>query len=164
MSCFIFRLFGIKIKLKPFNISFIRIFVLNFIKMNYEAYQLENGIRVVHHRVGGLIAHVGLLINTGSRDEKEKEHGLAHLIEHMVFKGTGKRKAFHILSRLEDVGAQGNDHRARGRLHGDQCLSGVDRARGDQLAPASASEGGPHSIDEDDASQLHGFPSVCAPR
>jgi predicted Zn-dependent peptidase len=76
--------------------------------MDYEAYQLGNGIRVVHQRVTGLIAHAGLLINAGSRDEMDHEHGIAHLIEHMVFKGTRKRKAYHIISRLEDVGGEIN--------------------------------------------------------
>jgi predicted Zn-dependent peptidase len=76
--------------------------------MDYEAYRLENGIRVVHQRVAGLIAHVGLIINAGSRDEQDYEHGIAHFIEHMVFKGTKKRKAYHIISRLEDVGGEIN--------------------------------------------------------
>jgi len=76
--------------------------------MDYKAYQLENGIRVVHQRVAGLIAHVGLIINAGSRDEKDHEHGMAHFIEHMVFKGTQRRKAYHIISRLEDVGGELN--------------------------------------------------------
>ena len=76
--------------------------------MDYRAYRLDNGIRVVHQRVKGLIAHAGLLINTGSRDELENEHGIAHFIEHMVFKGTRKRKAYHILSRMEDVGGEIN--------------------------------------------------------
>jgi predicted Zn-dependent peptidase len=54
------------------------------------------------------VAHCGLVINTGSRDEKHEEHGIAHFIEHMLFKGTTKRKAYHILSRLEDVGGELN--------------------------------------------------------
>ena len=54
------------------------------------------------------MAHCGLIINTGSRDESDQEHGIAHFIEHMLFKGTKKRKAFHILSRLEDVGGELN--------------------------------------------------------
>lgn len=76
--------------------------------LEYQAYRLENGIRVVHHRVSGLIAHTGLIINTGSRDETEEEHGMAHFVEHMVFKGTRRRKAYHIISRLEDVGGEIN--------------------------------------------------------
>src|SRR5664279_2464585 len=69
---------------------------------------LDNGIRLVHFRIPGLVAHCGLVINTGSRDETLKEHGIAHFIEHMLFKGTKKRKAYHILSRLEDVGGELN--------------------------------------------------------
>jgi predicted Zn-dependent peptidase len=69
---------------------------------------LNNGIRLVHHRIPGIVAHCGIIINTGSRDETDKEHGIAHFIEHMLFKGTSKRKAYHILSRLEDVGGELN--------------------------------------------------------
>jgi predicted Zn-dependent peptidase len=76
--------------------------------MDYEAYQMANGIRLVHARVPNLVAHMGLIMGTGSRDELEHEHGMAHLIEHMVFKGTRKRKAYHIVSRLEDVGGEIN--------------------------------------------------------
>jgi predicted Zn-dependent peptidase len=76
--------------------------------MNLLLYTLDNGIRLVHHRIPGLVAHCGLILNTGSRDETAPEHGMAHFIEHMLFKGTKKRKAFHILSRLEDVGGELN--------------------------------------------------------
>jgi predicted Zn-dependent peptidase len=55
-----------------------------------------------------MIAHCGLFINTGSRDEKTSEHGMAHFIEHLVFKGTVKRKAHHIINRLETVGGEIN--------------------------------------------------------
>jgi predicted Zn-dependent peptidase len=69
---------------------------------------LDNGIRLVHQRIPGLVAHCGIIINTGSRDESDHEHGIAHFIEHMLFKGTKKRKAYYILSRLEDVGGELN--------------------------------------------------------
>lgn len=69
---------------------------------------LDNGIRLVHYHIPGLVAHCGIIINTGSRDETVPEHGIAHFIEHMLFKGTKKRKAYHILSRLEDVGGELN--------------------------------------------------------
>jgi len=69
---------------------------------------LSNGIRLVHHTIPGIVAHCGLVINAGSRDENEDEHGIAHFIEHMLFKGTTKRKAYYILSRLEDVGGELN--------------------------------------------------------
>jgi predicted Zn-dependent peptidase len=76
--------------------------------MDLLLHTLDNGIRLVHHRIPGLVAHCGIIINTGSRDEKEIEHGIAHFIEHMLFKGTKRRKAYHILSRLEDVGGELN--------------------------------------------------------
>jgi predicted Zn-dependent peptidase len=69
---------------------------------------LDNGIRLAHYKIPGLVAHCGIIINIGSRNESEKEHGVAHFIEHMLFKGTKKRKAYHILSRLEDVGGELN--------------------------------------------------------
>jgi predicted Zn-dependent peptidase len=76
--------------------------------MDYYTHTLENGIRLIHKHAVSLIAHAGLFVNTGSRDEEANEHGLAHFIEHVIFKGTKKRKAYHINSRLEDVGGDLN--------------------------------------------------------
>ncbi|MFW6224887.1 MAG: M16 family metallopeptidase, partial [Bacteroidota bacterium] len=76
--------------------------------MEFEGHQLANGIRIIHKHVPSLIAHTGIIINTGSRDEKENEHGLAHFIEHVFFKGTTKRRAHHVLARMEDVGGEIN--------------------------------------------------------
>lgn len=76
--------------------------------MDLLQHRLDNGIRLIHHRIPGMVAHCGLIINSGSRDETIYEHGIAHFIEHMLFKGTKKRKAYHILSRLEDVGGELN--------------------------------------------------------
>lgn len=76
--------------------------------MSYEACTLKNGIRLIHLRAPNLVAHMGIIVGTGSRDESDHEHGMAHFIEHMVFKGTRKRKAYHILSRMEDVGGELN--------------------------------------------------------
>ncbi len=76
--------------------------------MEYNFFQLTNGIRVVHKYVNSNVAHCGLIINTGSRDEDEKENGIAHFIEHCIFKGTEKRKSFHILNRLDSVGGDLN--------------------------------------------------------
>lgn len=78
------------------------------IKMDLLLHTLDNGIRLVHYRIPGMVAYCGLVINTGSRNELPAEHGMAHFIEHMFFKGTQKRKAYHILSRLEDVGGELN--------------------------------------------------------
>lgn len=74
----------------------------------YQTYILKNGLKIIHQRVTGKAAYCGLIINAGSRDEREDEAGIAHFIEHVIFKGTGKRKAYHILSRLEDVGGELN--------------------------------------------------------
>ncbi len=75
--------------------------------MIYQA-SLKNGIRIIHIPVDGPVAHCALLINAGSRDEGDSEHGIAHLTEHLLFKGTKKRKPYHILSRIEDVGGEIN--------------------------------------------------------
>lgn len=74
----------------------------------FEIFTLSNGIRVVHKEVKRPIAHCGLHIAAGSRDELEHEQGLAHFIEHSLFKGTQLRKAYHVLSRMEDVGGELN--------------------------------------------------------
>lgn len=76
--------------------------------MEYQIHTLKNGIRVVHTPSNNAVAYCGLIINTGSRDERDNEIGLAHFIEHVVFKGTKKRRAYHILTRLDEVGGELN--------------------------------------------------------
>ncbi|MEN8138843.1 MAG: pitrilysin family protein [Bacteroidota bacterium] len=76
--------------------------------MEFFEFQLPNGIRVVHKNVDSPIAHCGFILNIGTRDEMDNEQGIAHFIEHTIFKGTAKRKAYHILSRLDDVGGEIN--------------------------------------------------------
>ncbi|HLZ15470.1 MAG TPA: pitrilysin family protein [Cyclobacteriaceae bacterium] len=76
---------------------------------NYEIYSLKNGIRVVHNRITTTkIVHCGIMLDIGSRDETAANQGIAHFWEHMAFKGTRKRKAFHILNRLESLGGELN--------------------------------------------------------
>ncbi|MCX6258699.1 MAG: pitrilysin family protein [Bacteroidia bacterium] len=81
--------------------------------MKYQTHTLKNGIRLIHKPTSSIVAHAGVFINTGSRDEDEDEHGMAHFIEHMIFKGTHKRKAWHIISRLEDVGGDLNAYTSK---------------------------------------------------
>ena len=69
---------------------------------------LSNGIKIIHRHRAGELSHLALMVNAGMRDEKEDENGLAHFIEHLVFKGTKRRKAYHILSCLENVGGELN--------------------------------------------------------
>ncbi|PCJ81082.1 MAG: peptidase M16 [Bacteroidetes bacterium] len=74
----------------------------------FHTFTLPNGIRVIHKEVSRAASHVALVINAGTRDEREGEAGVAHFIEHCLFKGTKKRKTFHILNRLERVGGELN--------------------------------------------------------
>jgi predicted Zn-dependent peptidase len=76
--------------------------------LGYQYHTLKNGLKIIHKPVKGIVSHCGLTVGTGSRDESEMESGLAHLIEHMIFKGTRKRKTWHILSRIENVGGELN--------------------------------------------------------
>lgn len=76
--------------------------------MDYQSYTLSNGIRVIHAPSHSNISHACILINAGSRDEKLQKNGLAHFIEHLLFKRTEKRNTNQILNRLELVGADLN--------------------------------------------------------
>lgn len=76
--------------------------------MAYNIHTLPSGIRVVHVPTNGEVCYCGLIVNCGSRDELDSEHGMAHFIEHTIFKGTTHRRAFHILSRLDEVGGELN--------------------------------------------------------
>ncbi|MFZ4785747.1 MAG: M16 family metallopeptidase [Flavobacteriales bacterium] len=93
-------------------------------------FSLKNGIRVVHQPLDREVAHCGLLIGAGSRDEQEHEHGLAHFLEHSLFKGTKKRKTFHILSRLDAVGGELNAFTAKEEtwIHGSYLVEHYERA------------------------------------
>jgi predicted Zn-dependent peptidase len=76
---------------------------------HYQIHTLKNGIRVAHNQITSTkIVHCGLMLDIGSRDETEENQGIAHFWEHMAFKGTEKRKSFHILNRLESVGGELN--------------------------------------------------------
>jgi len=76
--------------------------------MELQVHTLPNGIRLVHAFVVAKVAHCGVFINAGTRDETESQHGIAHFIEHVIFKGTEKRNVFQVLNRLENVGADLN--------------------------------------------------------
>ena len=81
--------------------------------MNKNLFTLPNGIRVIHQPSESEVAHFGLMINAGSRDETSEQMGVAHFIEHTLFKGTRKRKAHHILTRLEHVGGELNAYTSK---------------------------------------------------
>lgn len=75
---------------------------------NYHQHTLSNGLRIIHKPSNTNVAYCGFLINAGTRDERSNEFGMAHFIEHMLFKGTQKRKSHHIINRMEAVGADLN--------------------------------------------------------
>lgn len=75
--------------------------------MKYHLHHLPNRLNIMHMQTKSPIAHCGLLINAGTRDESEPA-GLAHFIEHVIFKGTKKRRAHHVLARLENLGGEIN--------------------------------------------------------
>ena len=70
--------------------------------------ELANGLRVIHLPFPSQISYCGIAVNTGSRDEYDDEQGMAHFVEHLLFKGTKKRRAHHIISRMENVGGELN--------------------------------------------------------
>ncbi|MDR2057710.1 MAG: insulinase family protein [Dysgonamonadaceae bacterium] len=76
--------------------------------MQYETFSLENKLRVIHFFSNSPVSYCGFAVNAGTRDEEAHQQGLAHFIEHMLFKGTHKRKAWHILNRMENVGGELN--------------------------------------------------------
>lgn len=69
---------------------------------------LENGLRIIHCPSPTDVIYCGYAINAGTRDEKDNEQGIAHFVEHLLFKGTTKRRAWHILNRMENVGGDLN--------------------------------------------------------
>lgn len=76
--------------------------------MHYFSHILANGLRIVHLPIDSPVSYCGFAVNAGTRDENNDEFGLAHFVEHMMFKGTTKRKAWHILNRMENVGGELN--------------------------------------------------------
>ena len=76
--------------------------------MKYNTYTLDNGLRIIHLPSDSQVVYCGYQINAGTRNEKPGEEGLAHFCEHVTFKGTERRKAWHILNCLESVGGDLN--------------------------------------------------------
>lgn len=80
---------------------------------NYQTHILPNGLRLVHLPSESAVGYCGFAVNCGTRDEKPGEFGMAHFTEHMLFKGTEKRKAWHILNRMESIGGELNAYTAK---------------------------------------------------
>ncbi len=83
----------------------------------YQIFTLPNGIRIAHRQITHTkIVHCGIMLDIGSRDEKPIQTGLAHFWEHMAFKGTKKRKAYHIINSLESVGGELNAYTTKEKI------------------------------------------------
>ena len=65
---------------------------------------LSNGLRIIHREAPSEISHCGIVVNTGSRDEYPGEAGMAHFVEHMLFKGTENRSAEDIAQEIDSIG------------------------------------------------------------
>lgn len=76
--------------------------------MPHPIFLLDNGIKLIHKETDSPISHFGVLVNAGTRDEPAGKTGLAHYVEHTIFKGTTHRKGFQVLRRMEDVGGDLN--------------------------------------------------------
>jgi predicted Zn-dependent peptidase len=76
--------------------------------MHYNTHTLANGIRIIHAPRPSAVAYCGFAIDAGTRDEEAGQQGMAHFVEHLLFKGTEKRRAWHILNRMEHVGGDLN--------------------------------------------------------
>lgn len=76
--------------------------------MDCQTHILENGLRIIQIPSSSQITYCGFAVDAGTRDERDNEQGMAHFVEHIIFKGTQKRKAWHILNRMENVGGDLN--------------------------------------------------------
>ena len=76
--------------------------------MEYELHTLSNGVRLIFRHAASQVAHAGIISLAGTRFDPEDKAGLAHFLEHSIFKGTEKRKPFHILNRVDSIGGELN--------------------------------------------------------
>ena len=77
-------------------------------QQNYHIVTLKNGLRVVAMQLVGHVSYIGMVVRAGSRNEDADHEGLAHFVEHTIFKGTRRRKSWHISGRMEQVGGELN--------------------------------------------------------
>ena len=69
---------------------------------------LPNGVKIVHRRTPSPVAYIGVMVGAGTRDERPEENGMAHYIEHCVFKGTAHHSARQIIHAIEGIGGEIN--------------------------------------------------------
>lgn len=81
--------------------------------MDYIQHQFPNGLRAIAARSDGHVSYTGVLINAGSRDDGTATPGLAHFVEHTIFKGTPKRNSLQVTNRMEQIGGEINAFTAK---------------------------------------------------
>ncbi|MDE7382109.1 MAG: insulinase family protein, partial [Muribaculaceae bacterium] len=76
-------------------------------------FSLSNGLKVAFRPSSGAVSYIGVAINAGSRDEALSLQGLAHFVEHTIFKGTTRRRAFQLANRMESIGGELNAYTSK---------------------------------------------------
>lgn len=76
-------------------------------------YTLGNGLRVVLRQTRSAVSYIGVAVGAGSRDEGDGRQGLAHFVEHTIFKGTRRRRSWHISNRMESIGGDLNAYTSK---------------------------------------------------
>lgn len=97
--------------------------------MPHTIIQLKNGIKLIHKEIDSPISHFGVLVNAGTRDEDEGKSGIAHFVEHTIFKGTQKRNARQVIRRIEDVGGELNASTSKEETYFHSSFLSADYAR-----------------------------------
>jgi len=80
---------------------------------HHQFYTLSNGLRIIYQPTVSTVSYCGFTVNAGTRDEFSGEFGMAHFVEHLIFKGTAHRRSWHILNRMENVGGELNAYTAK---------------------------------------------------
>ena len=74
----------------------------------FHQHTLPNGLRLIHEPSPTNVVYCGYIIAAGTRNEDDRDSGMAHFCEHMTFKGTERRRAWHVRNNLERVGGDLN--------------------------------------------------------
>lgn len=99
----------------------------------FQTHTLPNGLRLIYRPTQSAVSYCGFTVNAGTRDEDEDYSGLAHFVEHTIFKGTTHRRASHILNRMEVVGGELNAYTSKEETVVYSVFPGAHLARAMQL-------------------------------
>ncbi|MCQ2284784.1 MAG: insulinase family protein [Bacteroidales bacterium] len=101
--------------------------------MPHDIVRLQNGLRLIHKKTDSPVSNFGVFVNAGTRDESADQMGLAHFVEHTIFKGTEKRNAYRIISRMEAVGGDLNASTSKEETYFHTSFLSVDYPRAVEL-------------------------------